>query len=179
MLVALNTTDTKYEAIGLIPQATYFFELLHILEEGVTSQSTSIEVILDEPLRKLVNYFPNKCLYCDNNIVIAPVENVSAALSSETSVVVSWNMTYELPGWSSLYFIVYYSARSPDGLHSINQQFEVSKTSTVIKMVLEADWQHQFQVSAVLAVGVEGLEIIESEKRGAILTVDIGMLLFI
>ena len=110
-------------------------------------------------------------------MLLAPVENVSAALSSESSVHVSWNVTYELPGWSSLYFIVYYSARSPDGLHFINQQFEVSEMSTVIKLVLEADWQHQFQVSAVLAVGVEGLEIIESETRGATLNIDLGMLL--
>lgn len=104
---------------------------------------------------------------------------MSASLNSVTSVRVSWNVKYELPGWSSLYFIVYYSASSQDGLHSLNQQFEVSEMSTVITVVLEADWQHQFQVSAVLAIGVEGLEIVESEKRGATLNTDVGMLLCI
>lgn len=113
-------------------------------------------------------------------LFIAPVENVSAALTSETSARVSWNLKHKLPGWSSLYFIVYYSARSPDGLHSVSEQFEVSEISTDINLlVLEADWQHQFQVSAVLAVGFEGLGIIESEKRGAILTIDLGMLPFV
>lgn len=112
-------------------------------------------------------------------LFIAPVENVSAALIRETSAHVSWNVKHELPGWGSLYFIIYYSARSPDGLHAINQQFEVSEMSALIKVVLEADWKHQFQVSAVLAVGVEGLGIIESEKRGATLNIDSGMLLFV
>lgn len=179
MLVVVNTTDTRYEAVGLIPQATYVFELLPIMEEDGASQSMSTEVVLHNPLCKLVNYFPtnNYVVIIIIILFIAPVENVSAVLNSESSVVVSWSMKYELPGWSSLYFFVYYSAYSPDGLHSINQQFEVSEMSTVIKMVHEADWQHQFQVSVVLAVGVEGLEIIESEKRGAILTVDLGMLL--
>ena len=102
---------------------------------------------------------------------------MSAALTSETSARVSWNLKHKLPGWNSLYFMVYYSARSPDGLHSVSQQFEVSEMSTDINLlVLEADWQHLFQVSAVLAVGFEGLGIIESEKRGAILTIDLGTL---
>ena len=56
ILVLVNTTDTRYEAIRLIPQATYVFELLPIVEEDAASRSMSIEVTLDKPLRKLTKY---------------------------------------------------------------------------------------------------------------------------
>jgi hypothetical protein len=56
MLVLVNTTDTRYEAIRLIPQTTYVFELLPITEEDTTSRSKLIEITLDKPLRKLIKY---------------------------------------------------------------------------------------------------------------------------
>ena len=172
-----NTTDARYEAVGLIPQATYVFELQPILEEESASQTMSIDVILDKPIRKF--YYVIMIIIMLYFLFTAPVENVSAIISSGTSVNVSWNMDYELPGWSSLHFLVYYGAHSPDGLHSVHQVFEVSKTSyTNIKidhLVLEADWQHQFQVSAVLPVGIDGLEVIESIKTGTTLRIDLGM----
>ena len=62
LLVFVNTTDTRYEAISLIPQATYIFELLPISEEDAASQSKSIEVTLDQPLRKLPNYISQQIL---------------------------------------------------------------------------------------------------------------------
>lgn len=56
LLILVNTTETRYEAVGLIPQTTYAFELLPILEEDAPIQSKLIEVTLDKPLRKLTNY---------------------------------------------------------------------------------------------------------------------------
>lgn len=73
---------------------------------------------------------------------IAPVENVSASASSETSVRVSWDVQYNLPGWSSLHFLVYYSARSLDGLYSVYETLEVDGMSTnvsIYNLALEAE----------------------------------------
>lgn len=101
---------------------------------------------------------------------IAPVVNVSVEFNSATSVSVSWNVNYELIGWNpnSLFYNLYYSSHSPNGLHSIHRMFEVNNTSMNIAinhLVLEADWQHQFEVSVVLVTGIEGLETIENENQ--------------
>ena len=109
----------------------------------------------------------------------APVENVTVAVSSATSVHVLWDVN-NLLGWNYSYYILYYSAHSPDALQSVHQRFEISNTSinvTINHLVLKSDWQHHFEVSAVLVIGVEGLEIIESEKTGVTLNIKLGMLL--
>lgn len=113
---------------------------------------------------------------------IAPVVNVSVEFNSATSVSVSWNVNYELIGWNpnSLFYNLYYSSHSPNGLHSIHRMFEVNNTSMNIAinhLVLEADWQHQFEVSVVLVTGIEGLETIENEKSEVILKITAGLLL--
>ena len=113
-------------------------------------------------------------------IFIAPVENVTVAVNCSTSIFVSWNVKHELIGWnlSSQYYSLYYSARSPDGLHSLHRSFEVNRTSmeiTINHLILEADWQHQFEVSLVLAIGIEGLEIVENEKAGVALQIATGV----
>lgn len=88
-----------------------------------------------------------------------------------------WNVNHEFLGWDSKYYILYYNALSPDGSHSISRRFEISNTAiniTMDNLVLEADWQHHFDVSTVLVVGMEGLEVIESEKVGIVLNLKSG-----
>ena len=112
------------------------------------------------------------------HVFTAPVENVSVSINSATSVSVSWNVTDELLGWSSFYFIVYYSAHLSDEHNSISHKFEVSNTYLNIEisdLVLEGDWQHKFEVSTVLVVDVEGIDMLESEKTGVTVKFDLGM----
>ena len=92
---------------------------------------------------------------------------MSVSVNSATTILVSWTMGRDLLGWSSLYYNVYYSAYSPNGLHSVQQKFESYNTSINISinhLALEADWQHQFEITTVLIVAIEGLEAIEGEK---------------
>lgn len=53
MVVITNTTNTTYEAIGLIPQAVYHFEMRPKFEGDAAVQGISMDVILDKPIRKL------------------------------------------------------------------------------------------------------------------------------
>ena len=167
MAVAVNTTNTSHNVVGLIPMATYRFDLLPILEGGSPAQTISIIILLDNPIRKSINIHNDCPLLLLTPI--APVNNVSVSVNSPTAVQVSWSMGHNLRGWSSLYYVVYYSAYSPDGVQSVQQRFETNSTSiniTVNNLALETDWQHRFEVSTVLIVAVEGLETIESNKIG-------------
>ena len=55
MAVAVNTTNTSHNAVGLIPMATYRFELLPVLDGDSLAQVISINVPLDNPLRKSID----------------------------------------------------------------------------------------------------------------------------
>lgn len=106
---------------------------------------------------------------------------MSVEVNSVTSVHVSWNVYRELIGWNLnfLYYNLYYNAHSRNGLHSIHRMFEVNNTYVNIAinhLVLEEDWQHQFEVSAVLVTGIEGLETIENEKSRVALKMTAGLL---
>ena len=105
---------------------------------------------------------------------------MSVSVNSPTTIQVSWNEGYELLGWSSFYYIVYYSAYSPDRLQSVRQRFETYNTSlniTIDHLVLEIGWQHQFEVSTVLNVAVEGIETVEGEKSVAVQDIQMGEVL--
>lgn len=52
ILTVVNTTEERYEAVGLIPQVTYVFQLQPMLVEEDATQAMSIDVTLGESLRK-------------------------------------------------------------------------------------------------------------------------------
>lgn len=54
LALTINTTNTSYEAVRLIPRATYRFELLPVLNGNTTAKAISIDVYLHTPIRKLI-----------------------------------------------------------------------------------------------------------------------------